>query len=214
MLTVPKGCLHMDDAGIKGDTISFTSVINACAKVGNVKKTEAWLVRMLESGVVPNEITFNAVICACAKAGDGNRAVEWLQKMKLAEVLPNSFSYNQAAKAYVAQGDYRRVESLMSALRDDGLPPDDFCLTSLLYAYGNAHPKQRQRAETAFRKYVADGVTLSRNAIGALARVLGRGSADALCEQCGVDTRAIESGSTARNTESKSWRSQGQWRNR
>jgi len=146
-----------------------------------------------------NEITFNAVICACAKAGDGKRAGEWLQKMKLAEVLPNSFSYNQAAKPYVSQGDYRRVENLMTALRNDGLPPDDFCLASLLYAYGNAHPKQKQRAETAFRRYVADGVSLSRNAIAALARVVGRSNADALCEQCGVDAKGIEGGSSAKS---------------
>merc|ERR1719158_784936 len=165
---------QMDGAGVAGDTISFTSVINACAKVGDVKKAEAWLVKMLESGVEPNEITFNAVICACAKAGNGPRAEEWLEKMKLAEVLPNSFSYNQAAKPFVASGDYRHVEKLMSALASDGLPRDDFCLTSLLYAYGNCHPKQKRRAEEAFREYVSDGVALSRNAISALARVVGR----------------------------------------
>merc|ERR1719146_594767 len=103
-------------AGGGGIAISFTSVINACAKIGDVKKAEAWLVRMLESGVEPNEITFNAVVCACAKAGNGPRAVEWLEKMKMAEVLPNSFSYNQAAKPFVASGEYRHVEKLMSAL--------------------------------------------------------------------------------------------------
>merc|ERR1719238_1278242 len=182
----------MHDAGIKGDTISFTAVINACAKVGSVAKAESWLVRMLECGVEPNLITFNAVVSACAKSGNGRRAEEWLDKMKQAEVMPNSFSYNQAAKPYVTKGDFRRVEKIMSQLRGDGLPADDFCLTSLLYAYSNAHPKQRQRAEETFREYASECVQLSRNVISALARVLGRGHAEALCEQCGVDWKAVE----------------------
>merc|ERR1719265_259243 len=187
-----KWLARMHDAGIKGDTISYTAVINACAKVGNVQKAETWLVRMLEVGVEPNLITFNAVVSACAKAGNGRRAEEWIEKMKQAEVLPNSFSYNQAAKPYVAKGDYRRVEKLMSQLRSYGLPYDDFCLTSLLYAYSNAQPKQRQRAEETFREYASECVELSRNALSALARVLGRGNAEALCEKCGVDWKAVE----------------------
>merc|ERR1719238_1875513 len=180
----------MHAAGIKGDTISFTTVINACARVGDVKKAEAWLVRMLESGVEPNTITFNAVIAACAKAGDGGRACTWLEKMKLSEVLPNSFSYNSAAKPYVARGEYRRVEELMNGLRGDGLPYDDFCLTSLLYAYSNAKPKQRSKAEAVFCEHVADGVRVTRTSLQALSRVSGRAEAEATCAQCGVDWSA------------------------
>merc|ERR1719159_654181 len=96
---------------------------------------------------------------------------EWIDKMKQAEVLPNSFSYNQAAKPYVAKGDYRRVEKLMSQLRSDGLPYDDFCLTSLLYAYSNAKPKQRGKAEAVLREHAAEGVRVTSTSLQALARV-------------------------------------------
>merc|ERR1719359_726131 len=181
----------MHDAGIKGDTISFTTVINACARVGDVKKAEAWLMRMLKSGVEPNTITFNAVIAACAKVGDGRRACEWLAKMRAAGILPNSFSYNSAAKPSVARGEYRRVEDLMKSLRADGLPYDDFCLTSLLYAYSNAKPKQRERAEAVFREHVAEGVRVTSTSLQALARVSGRADAEAICSRCGVDSAAV-----------------------
>merc|ERR1719160_2480072 len=112
--------------------------------------------------------------------------------MKLAEVLPNSFSYNSVAKAYVAQGDYKKVEHLMTNLRNDGLAFDDFCLTSLLHAYGNAKPKQQQRAESVFREFVAERPRrLSSNAVAALSRVIGKSAADALCDKCGLDCDAI-----------------------
>merc|ERR1719262_1022234 len=189
-----KWLLKMLDAGIRGDTISYTSMINACANTGDVQKAEEWLVKMLEDGVEPNVITFNAVIAACAKKSQGRRAESWLEKMKRADVLPNSFSYNSAAKPFVALGDYKKVEQLMADLRNDGLPFDDFCLTSLLYAYGNAKPKQGKRAETAFREYVAERPKgLSPNAIAALGRVIGRSAADALVAKCGIDQEAIAS---------------------
>merc|ERR1719453_1842575 len=179
-------------AGIKGDTISYTAMINGCARVGDVQKAEGWLVKMLEDGIEPNVITFNAVIAACAKKGQGRRAENWLEKMKLAEVLPNSFSYNSVAKAYVSQGDYRKVENLMANLRSEGLAFDDFCLTSLLHAYGNAKPRQHQRAEAVFREFVAEKPKgVSANAVAALGRVIGKNAADALCDKCGLDQEAI-----------------------
>merc|ERR1719262_144554 len=187
-----KWLLKMLDAGIRGDTISYTSMINACANTGDVQKAEEWLVKMLEDGVEPNVITFNAVIAACAKKGQGRRAEDWLQKMKLAEVLPNSFSYNSAAKPFVALGDYKKVEQLMANLRNEGLPFDDFCLTSLLHAYGNAKPKQQQRAESVFREFVAERPKcVSSNAVAALSRVIGKNAADAVCDKCGLDQDAI-----------------------
>jgi len=193
-----KWLLKMLESGIRGDTISYTAMINACARSGDAQKAEEWLVKMLEDGVEPNVITFNAVIAACAKKNLGRRAVDWLEKMKRADVLPNSFSYNSAAKPFVAQGDYRKVEQMMTDLRNDGLPLDDFCLTSLLYAYGNTQPKQRTRAESTFREFVAEhpkGVSV--NALGALSRVVGRNAADALCEKCGLDRKAIEAAANA-----------------
>merc|ERR1719198_2457146 len=112
--------------------------------------------------------------------------------MRLAEVLPNSFSYNSAAKPFVSLGDYQKVEQLMANLRFDGLAFDDFCLTSLLHAYGNAKPKQQQRAESAFQEFAAAKPRgVSSNAVAALGRVIGKNAADALCDRCGLDPNSI-----------------------
>ena len=50
-----------------------------------------------------------------------------------------------AAKPRVAHEEYRRVEEFMRGLRGDGVPYDDFCITSLLYTNIIAKPKQRAR---------------------------------------------------------------------
>merc|ERR1719463_230840 len=158
----------MADAGIKGDTISFTAAINACARTGDVQLAEKWLAKMLEAGVEPNVITFNAVIAACAKAGDGKRCEQWLEKMRRAGVQPNSFTYNSAAKPFVVKGDYERVEKYMNDLRSEVSALDDFCLTSLLNASGNAKPKQTFRAQAALKHFLSTGARLSDNARRAL----------------------------------------------
>jgi len=80
----------------------------------------------------------------------------------------------------------------MKSLRADGLPYDDFCLTSLLYAYSNAKPKQREKAEAVFREYVAEGVRVTSTSLQALNRACGRAEAEAICSQCGVDQAAVE----------------------
>merc|ERR1719217_1905478 len=128
-----------------------------------VQLAEKWLAKMLEAGVEPNVITFNAVIAACAKAGNGQRCEHWLDKMRRAGVQPSSFTYNSAAKPSVVKGDYERVEKYMNDLRAEGSPLDDFCLTSLLHAYGNAKPKQTFRAQAALKHFLSTGARLSNN---------------------------------------------------
>merc|ERR1719213_574086 len=163
-------------------------MITACGRAGDIKRAEQVLERMLEAGVQPNVITFNAVVSACAKAGEGPRCEQWIEKMSRAKIKPNSFTYNSAAKPYVAKGNYNRVEHLMNGMRNNGLCMDDFCLTTLLHAYGNARPKQRQRAEDTFKNFTAEGVSPTQTSILALQRIVGRSEAMALCQQCAVNT--------------------------
>jgi len=184
----------MEDAGIRGDTISFTAAINACARAGDVQRAEKWMAKMLEASVEPNAITFNAVIAACAKAHNGKRCEEWLERMRRAGVQPNSFTYNSASKPFIAKGDFGRVERFMQDLSRDGLPLDDFCLTSLLHAYGNANPKPLFRAEAALQKFAINGKCLSNNAIQALQRLMGRADAQKLCDKYGLSFSSRKAG--------------------
>jgi len=192
----------MHAAGIRGDTISYTAMINACGRAGDVTRAEQWLERMLEAGAQPNVITFNAVVSACAKAGAGPRCEQWIEKMIRSGVKPNSFTYNSAAKPYLAKGNYTKVESLINDMRNSGLCVDDFCLTTLLHAYGNARPKQRQRAEDAFKQFVAEGVSLTNTSMQALQRTVGRAEAQALWQQsCANIQRASPSGTRGKTLE-------------
>merc|ERR1719453_2675570 len=107
--------------------------------------------------------------------------------MKDSGAIPNSFSYNTVAKPFAARGEYHKVEQLMRDLRMNGLPLDDFCMSSLLNAYGNAKPKQKEHAAAAFCEFArAQPAAVSPNSLAALSRVVGRSSADDLCQKCGL----------------------------
>merc|ERR1719443_1679718 len=105
----------------------------------------------------------------------------------MASVSPNLSSYILAAKPYIVRGDYEGVEELMSGLRADGIPYDDVCLSTLLYTYRNAKPKQREKAEQVFCEFVARGTRVTHESLRALARVMGRTDAEAVCVRCGVE---------------------------
>merc|ERR1719428_1712045 len=171
----------MTDAGVKGDTIAYTAVINACGTVGDVKKAEAWLIEMLEKGVEPNVVSFNAVIAACTKSNNGEKAMEWLEKMRACGVPPNSFSYNLAVKPFVNRGDIKTVERLFDvAQKKDRLPWDDFVLASLIRVYANSRHKQPEKAEEAFYTAVQHGVFPSNTTMSALTNLVGKQKADSL----------------------------------
>ena len=50
----------MQDAGLQPDVISFSAVIDACAKQGEAAKAEEWLSKMQAAGLQPNVISYSA----------------------------------------------------------------------------------------------------------------------------------------------------------
>ena len=62
------------------DVISFSSLLHACAKSGDMSRAEAWLRRIVEQGVEPNAICYNVVIHACVRGGHRDRAAQWAER--------------------------------------------------------------------------------------------------------------------------------------
>ena len=52
--------------GVDADTISYNTVIKACAEAGDVARAEHWMSVMLKAGVEANTISYSTVIKACA----------------------------------------------------------------------------------------------------------------------------------------------------
>ena len=64
----------MMEAGVEANTISYNTVIKACAEAHDLARTEHWVSKMIEAGGEANTISYSTVIMACAEARDVPRA--------------------------------------------------------------------------------------------------------------------------------------------
>ena len=62
--------------------VSYSAMIDACAKAGDAIRAQRWHQRMRNAGVQPNAHSFSAVINACAKSGNLTAAYEEFDRME------------------------------------------------------------------------------------------------------------------------------------
>mmetsp|Transcript_71346 Transcript_71346/g.197004 ORF Transcript_71346/g.197004 Transcript_71346/m.197004 type:complete len:195 (-) Transcript_71346:141-725(-) len=171
--------------GVQANVTVFGALLNVCAKARNFRRAEKWLGSMREHGVLPNVICYTIVMDACAKAGQAERGEMWLRHITgehedsehkaggPLELTPTSHCYTTAARGYAAQGEFCEVERLFGEMEDRDINMNEYCLSVLLTSYLNARPRQRERAEAAWRRYVALGLPVTSPPANILRSILG-----------------------------------------
>jgi len=172
----------MRDRGIQANTVSYSVLLNVCAKAGDFQRAEKWLDTMYVDNLMPNVVCYNNVIDACAKAGHPDRAEIWLRHLTGEQqsqwqqdptLAPTRQSYTTAAQAYASQGMYLDVERLIEEMEGRGITKDEFSLTVLLSAYSRSRPRKRERAEAAFRDYIARSLPVTKPPLRVLRSIVG-----------------------------------------
>jgi len=95
----------MQQDGIQPNVHTYTTLMNAYARVGNREGAEGVLTRMIEAGITPNVFTYTVLINAYARAGDVEGAQGVLRRMKVKGVEPNLMTYNTFLTAMVKQAE-------------------------------------------------------------------------------------------------------------
>ena len=67
----------MKEAHVQPNVTSYSSIMNACAQSGDVKRAEQWFKWMEEVGMQPDVKSYNSVTNACVQKGIVNRAGQW-----------------------------------------------------------------------------------------------------------------------------------------
>lgn len=70
----------MQQKGIKPNNHSYSSIINACGKGGQLQKALQLFEQMKRQGLVPDVQTVGAVLDACDRAGDWKTALAILKQ--------------------------------------------------------------------------------------------------------------------------------------
>merc|ERR1719444_363946 len=179
----------MMEQGVPPNAHSYSAVISACAKAGDVEAATRHLEEMNEVGVPADVVVYSGVLDACAKVLDTKTALSVFKQMKAAGVRPNVVTYASMAKPFAHQGEWQQVERLAKDMEKSGLRVNEYFLYAQLISYANAQPRQIERAELAFRKAVDNGVNTNRHVVGALARVVGRKRSHELVQGCTEGSR-------------------------
>lgn len=79
----------MRSLGVRGDEVSFTAAIDACAQQGQWHRALSLLDEMRAEGIPPTVRSFSAAISACGKGQQWARAVALLREMEAVGVSPN-----------------------------------------------------------------------------------------------------------------------------
>eukprot|EP00210_Caulerpa_lentillifera_P003374 g3218.t1 len=142
-------CLELlaecDRERIKVNGPCYTSLLSACANIGDIDTASEIWNRMLKEGTKLNVISYNAMINVYASVGDLKGAAGILNELKRQRLRPNIFTYGALIKCYAKYGDpTKKAENLTSCLELmeecdlKRIKLDGPCYTSLLSACANA----------------------------------------------------------------------------
>ncbi|CAE7459056.1 unnamed protein product [Symbiodinium natans] len=164
----------MLERGFSPNVRTFTAVVTAYAKVGDIDGAACTMLAMQSCGITADTVTYSSLLDACAKKGDIECAQKIFALMQQQNVQPNIVSYTSLARAFAKKGMWHEVELLGSSLEQDGLFVNDFFLYALLLAYAHAMPKQAARAEATFVRFVQSGqIRINKHIISGLHRAVG-----------------------------------------
>merc|ERR1719464_1880801 len=60
---------RMEEVGLEPNLVSYNTVINACAILGEASKAVTWLACMTEKGITPDLVTYSTLCKAFAREG-------------------------------------------------------------------------------------------------------------------------------------------------
>merc|ERR1719443_266249 len=178
----------MIKSGVAANTVTYNSVINACAKAGQLHRAEEWLEKLVSQAaggppglcdekVAPDVISYNTVVTAHAKAGDVQKAESWAERMAADGQMPNLVTYLALMQAHSRAGRPKDVERLLNQMMARRVRPDVRCLSALMLAYVHASPSEPGhpgQAAAAFQRFVERGVPWDAVAAVAKSRAAGR----------------------------------------
>ena len=96
------------------DVYSYTSVIDAFAKAGELERALRILEDMRHARVRPSLATLNALVSACRSGGQWQRALAIVEEMRRSGIEPDDQSLTLIVAACEAQGEWEEVASSLT----------------------------------------------------------------------------------------------------
>lgn len=104
-------------SGVEPDAVSFSTLMSASAKGGNLTRTMDTLKEMHEAGVAPNAYSYNALLLGFTRQPElWEMALEVLDRMQAAGVQPDDHSYSYLYTTCAGAGQWEHASALMQEM--------------------------------------------------------------------------------------------------
>merc|ERR1719356_1666901 len=130
---------EMQARGIPCNTITFNTLLDACAKACAMKKASQLLEEMGQSSAEPDLITYSTLIKGFCAEGDVDRAFHILDRMKRDDKFsPDEIMYNSILDGCSKQQRVDDALRLLDDMKSRGVSPSNYTLSILVKLLGNA----------------------------------------------------------------------------
>eukprot|EP00933_Yihiella_yeosuensis_P009896 TRINITY_DN11608_c1_g3_i1.p1 TRINITY_DN11608_c1_g3~~TRINITY_DN11608_c1_g3_i1.p1 ORF type:complete len:953 (+),score=208.71 TRINITY_DN11608_c1_g3_i1:140-2998(+) len=112
--------------------VTFNSLIDACARSGEIHRAQPLLEDMSKQGIRPNVITYSTILKGYCSVNRLDEAFALLEEMKADKGLrPDEVTYNTLLDGCARHGLFDRGMAVLSQMRSAGVPPSNFTLSVL-----------------------------------------------------------------------------------
>merc|ERR1719390_165255 len=130
---------EMRERGIVVNTVTYNTLLDACARSGCMDRAPALMAEMRAAGVAPDRITYSALVKGHCFSGDVDAAFAVLAEMQDTDSLvPDEMLYNSLLDGCAKEHRLQEALDLFATMRARGVRPSNFTLCTLVKLLGRA----------------------------------------------------------------------------
>ncbi|CAB4264519.1 unnamed protein product [Prunus armeniaca] len=125
-------------AGPHPDTVTYTTLMDACCKIREMAKAQSVLREMLDRELQPTVVTFNVLMngfCMSGMLEDGERLLKWMIEKG---IVPNAGTYSSLMKQYCIRNNMRTTTYMYRSKCAGWVMPDNNTYTILIKGHFKA----------------------------------------------------------------------------
>lgn len=137
--------LEMLGQKLEFSIVTFNTLVDACARSGEMGRIPQLLEDMVAQGIEPNLITYSAILKGYCQENRLDKAFELFESMRqTTHFIPDEIMFNSLLDGCARQGLYERGIALLDEMQDLGVRPSNFTLSVLVKMASRG--KQLERA--------------------------------------------------------------------
>lgn len=137
---------------------TYTALISAYGKSGQLHKALQTFNTMIRTGCERNIITYNALLATCERSGEWELALQLFNQMHKEGCHPNTVSFNSLINVCAQAGKWEKAAEIFERMKIQNCKPDSMTYTALLHAFEKGG--QWHRAVRIFEQMVQQGCRL------------------------------------------------------